>query len=368
MEIFKNKEVLDIEYIPTEDMLLLRKNEQEQLRRVFKNISSVPNHLACYGFTGTGKTCLTKFLMKRYIHQKFNQRILYINTCSYPTEHQALFYIVSLLGFNVKGTNLPSHYNALKKVINDYDLHILIVLDEVDKLLNKSGDNLLYNLLDTGRISLIMITNNVTCFDKIEDRVKSRLGGMPRILFSPYNAIQIGEILQKRVGVGFNESVFEDMVVPKIAAIAAQEHGDIRKAINLLRATGEIAEEKGTKIREGYIDMAYNLTESNEISNLITSLPLQARYVLMALCSSIRKLHAVDVAASTIYEEYLNVVKSYGVKELTDRRIADYVWTLDNTSLTIPRISSKRYGKERVVRLGVPINIITRILQTLENG
>jgi cell division control protein 6 len=252
---------------------------------------------------------------------------------------QALSYVVSLLGFNVKGTNLSSHYNALKKVINDYDLHILIVLDEVDKLLNKSGDNLLYNLLDTGRISLIMITNNVTCFDKIEDRVKSRLGGMPRILFPPYNAIQIGEILQKRVAVGFNEGVFEDTVAPRIAAIAAQEHGDIRKAINLLRATGEIA-----------------------------SLPLQARYVLMALCNSIKKLHAVDVGASTIYEEYLNVVKTYGAKDLTDRRIADYIWELDNTGLTISRISSKRYGKERVVRLGVPINIITRILERLENG
>lgn len=77
---------------------------------------------------------------------------------------------------------------------------------------------------------------------------------------------------------------------------------------------------------------------------------------------SLWKLHAVDVAASTIYEEYLNVVKNYGAKELTDSRIADYIWELDNTGLTISRISSRRYGKERVVRLGVPINIITKIL------
>jgi Cdc6-like AAA superfamily ATPase len=55
-------------------------------------------------------------------------------------------------------------------------------------------------------------------------------------------------------------------------------------------------------------------------------------------------------------------------KDLTDRRIADYIWKLDNTGLTISRISSKRYGKERVLRLGVPINIITRILERLENG
>ena len=57
-----------------------------------------------------------------------------------------------------------------------------------------------------------------------------------------------------------------------------------------------------------------------------------------------------------LHEEYLNVVRIYGAKDLTDRRIADYIWELDNTGLTISRISSKRYGKERVVRLGVPIN------------
>lgn len=189
---------------------------------------------------------------------------------------------------------------------------------------------------------------------------------MPRILFPPYNAPEINQILRKRVEVAFNEGVFESMVIPKIAAIAAQEHGDIRKAINLLRATGEIAEEKRTKIKEEYIDQAHNLIESNEIKNLIETLPPQARSVLIALCNSIKKLKTVEIGASTIYEEYLNIAKNYGMKELTDRRIADYIWELDNTGLTISRISSKRYGKERVVRLGVPINIITRILDRLE--
>jgi len=56
-------------------------------------------------------------------------------------------------------------------------------------------------------------------------------------------------------------------------------------------------------------------------------------------------------------------VKKHGAKDLTDRRIADYIWELVNTGLTISRISSKRYGKERVVRLGVPMNMITRILE-----
>ena len=62
------------------------------------------------------------------------------------------------------------------------------------------------------------------------------------------------------------------------------------------------------------------------------------------------------------------IIGGYGAKDLTDRRIADYIGELDNTGLTISRISSKRYGKERVVRLGVPINIITQILERLESG
>jgi hypothetical protein len=56
--------------------------------------------------------------------------------------------------------------------------------------------------------------------------------------FPPYNAIQIEEILQKRVSVGFNEGVFEDMVAPRIAAIAAQEHGENQ----VHRRVAEIAE------------------------------------------------------------------------------------------------------------------------------
>ena len=68
------------------------------------------------------------------------------------------------------------------------------------------------------------------------------------------------------------------------------------------------------------------------------------RYVLTALCNSIKKLHVVDVGASIIYEEYLDVVRSYGAKDLTDRRIADYIWERGNTGLTISRISPKGYG------------------------
>ena len=71
---------------------------------------------------------------------------------------------------------------------------------------------------------------------------------------------------------------------------------------------------------------------------------------------------------STIYAEYLNVVRSYGAKDLTDSKIEDYIWELDNTGFTTSGISSMRYRNERVVRLGIPINIIPRILERLENN
>jgi hypothetical protein len=78
-------------------------------------------------------------------------------------------------------------------------------------------------------------------------------------------AIQIDKILQKRVAVGFNEDVFEGPVIPKIAGIAAQEHGDIRKAINLLRATGEIASLPPCHLRRGTSTWRYAILSRNSM-------------------------------------------------------------------------------------------------------
>jgi len=52
--------------------------------------------------------------------------------------------------------------------------------------------------------------------------------------------------------------VLEDGVVPRVAALAAREHGDARKAIDILRFAGEIAEENDhDSVTEDCVDHAH---------------------------------------------------------------------------------------------------------------
>jgi Cdc6-like AAA superfamily ATPase len=127
-----------------------------------------------------------------------------------------------------------------------------------------------------------MITNNVAYFDRLEDRAKSRLGSR-KILFEPYNANMIRDILLKRAEVAFRKDVLEPTVIPKIAALSAQYHGDVPKAIGLLKHCGERAEERNTPVKESYIDIADEMKEEKLLRGTIKSFPLQVKVLLEAL-------------------------------------------------------------------------------------
>ena len=69
--------------------------------------------------------------------------------------------------------------------------------------------------------------------------------GEEEFVFHPYNAIQLQDILNERCGKAFKENVVSNGVVAKCAAYAAREHGDARRALDLLRIAGELSERDG---------------------------------------------------------------------------------------------------------------------------
>ena len=364
MIIFKDKQILDLTYIPDDHLLLYREKEREKIKIVIDSIHTSPSHLVCYGFSGTGKTMLVKYMMRKYSFQRFNEKLVYLNASDTPTELQAVSALMRDIGVPVRGKIMSNYYEALKKSVNDFNFHILVVIDELDKLLFKSGDNFIYNLLETGKISVLMITNNVMCFDRIEDRVKSRLGGMPKLLFEPYDANHLREILNKRAGVAMNSVNMEKAVIPKISAIAAQEHGDARRAISLLRSCGEIAEQRKSLVLESYIEEATDMTESNEVGEIVNSLPIQAQAVLTAICDAVENNGKMEANQSEVYDKYTIIAKNLSVKVLTDRRISDYIWEMEGSGLIITRIGARgRHVREKKIKLGVPARILLPIIK-----
>ena len=87
---------------------------------------------------------------------------------------------------------------------------LVIVLDEIDKLVKKSGDDTLYNLtrinsdLKNSKVSIIGISNDLSFKDFLDPRVLSSLSE-EEIVFPPYNAPQLVDILAQRSDAAFME-------------------------------------------------------------------------------------------------------------------------------------------------------------------
>ncbi len=365
--VFKNKYALSSSFLPSQ--ILHREKEIEELAKVLAPLlrNQAVSNVFIYGKTGTGKSLVTKHVTNQLLEasKKLNLKItlLYVN-CNLQgvsdTEYRLLAYLSNLLGEKLPVTGLPTSqvYQKFFNKIEELGGHFLIVLDEIDILVKKSGDRVLYNLvrindnLNNARINIIGISNDVTFLKKIDARIKSSLSE-EEIVFSPYNALQLKDILLSRAKIAFNEGAISEDVIAKIAAIAAKEHGDARKAIDLLRIAGEIADrEFSDKVLEKHVDEAIEKLEKDTIIELAKNLPRQSQAVLYSI---IKSCSSSPVTTSTdIYQVYREVSKFLGINQLTQRRVNDLINEMVNYGLINSKVISKgRYGKRKEIVLGI---------------
>jgi len=294
--IFKDKIYLQSNHKPEE---IPHRNDQ------IKQIASIlapalrgdrTSNLFLYGKTGTGKTLSIQYvkdaMYKRIKKEsKFELRIEYLN-CKLKkvsdTEYRILAELIKQLGGEVPSTGLPTQavYSKFVDLIDSKKQLIILILDEIDQTVKKISNNFLYNLtrlnseLSKSQLSVVGISNDLTFLDEVDPRVRSSLSE-EEIVFPPYNAIQIQDILNKRANNAFKEEILEDGVIAKCAAYAAREHGDARRALDLLRVAGELAErEANDKILLKHIDDANSKIEKDKILDVISSEPKQFQLVL----------------------------------------------------------------------------------------
>ena len=268
--IFKNRGVLQINYTP--NTIPHRKEQIESVASILAPClrGERVSNLFVYGKTGTGKTLSVQYVSQELLNKskelgKGELKIIYTN-CKLKkvsdTEYRILVEIISSLGTKVPATGLPTEsiYNKFIEIIDNKKQIILIILDEIDQAVKKISDNFLYTLtrlnseLRNAQISLVGISNSLTFMDGLDPRVRSSLGE-EEIIFPPYNALQLQDILKERAEKAFVEGALEDGVIAKCAAFAAREHGDARRALDLLRVAGELAERGGSKkLTQAFID------------------------------------------------------------------------------------------------------------------
>lgn len=387
--LFKNKTVLQSNYIP--ENILHRSEQIENIASILAPVlrGERVSNLFLYGNTGTGKTLSiqhigNKLLSKNRESGEDNLKVVYVN-CKLgktsETEYRILARLISELGGSVPSTGLPTGdvYSRFVEMIDNKKQIVLIILDEIDQAVKKISDNFIYSLtrlnseLKNAQISLIGISNSLTFMDNIDPRVKSSLAE-EEIIFSPYNALQLQDILKKRADRAFREDVLEEGVVAKCAAYAAREHGDARRALDLLRVAGEIAErEGGKKISLLHIDAANEKIERDKMLDIIEGEPKQFQLVLCAIMTLDNKKKSAErvdcMYTGEVYNAYQEICNKLKIEVLTQRRVSDILGEFDMLGIiNAQEISKGRYGRTREIKLMLPAAVKDKAREILEKS
>ena len=366
--IFKKKQALQSNYIPS--ILLYRDNEIQQIANVLAPCmrAEKSSNLFVYGKSGTGKTVSVKYVsanIKELAMQKnLPIKIIYLN-CKLKkiadTEYRLIAQLARKFGKTIPPTGLPTDevYSQLYRALDSEKIMAIIILDEIDEIVKKTGDEVLYNLtrMDTelkeSQVSIVGISNNIRFSQDLDPRVKSSLSE-EEIIFPPYNALQIQQILKKRAETAFHEDTILSGVIEKIAALSAREHGDARRALELLRVSAEIAERKDkSKVELEDVEQAEHKIEHDKSIEITKTQPKQFQAVFYSILD-ISERKKESIYTGDVYELYKSVVARSGMRPLTQRRVSDVIAELDTLGMINTKTISKgRYGRTREISVNI---------------
>ncbi|SIR75889.1 cell division control protein 6 [Haladaptatus litoreus] len=338
--IFSQKQLLNVGYVPESDHIVAR---NEEIRRLASALNpsiggEAPNNVFLYGKTGTGKSLCARYTTRRIVEAAANDvsvgRVV-VDCSQENTETRAIRATVQELndpevsGFVVPETGFghSRYYSLLWEALDARFDAVLIVLDELDRL---KGTNFLMQLsrateankLERCSVGIIGISNKIKYRNRLGERVKSSLQER-EIIFTPYDRDALRAIIRSRSN-AFNSGVLSDNVVSECAALAADEHGDARKAINLLRHAGELATiNEADKITVQHVHRANNLAERDRVNAILAGSTVQQKATLLAVVSLALVEKTRTFKTPEVYAAYEDICAESGLETLSKRRIHD---------------------------------------------
>ena len=367
--IIKNKNILQTSYIP--DQLPHRSKEIDQIASVIAAAlnGDKPSNLMIFGKTGTGKTAVMNFIgneLKKEDAETDGCEFIYIN-CEVIDTHYGILYTIGnqkQVEFDDRipytGWSIEKVFSKMRNYIDSQNKIFIIVLDEIDKLLIKSGDDVLYHLLiineglKNSKVSLVGISNKLSFIEMLDPRVRSRFGG-ENMVFEPYTSAQLEDILRERAKLAFDEGSIEDGVIAYCAALSARETGDARRALDFLRVATDIAERNGDSVvAEAHVKFAKNKIEMDIIIEAIKTLTIQSKTVLMSIIKNTED-GISTMTTGDVYSTYSSISEVLGTSILTQRRVTDLISELDMLGIIHAHVRSfGRAGRTKEIELSAP--------------
>ena len=372
-EIFCDRNQLGHEYVPS--TLPHREDQIQRLGAVLAPALAKErvSNLLAYGKTGTGKTIVTRFVLDRLQRAAKEHHVplntSYVNCRLAGTNYRVLAELCRSLGRDVPftGVAVGELLDRLRGAMRARSSVFLVALDEIDALVRRSDDDdsLLYELtrlngnFAEGWIGIIGISNDLHFKDFLDPRALSSLGD-EEMVFKPYSSEELYDILLQRSQTAFRLGVIQEGALRLCAALAAGEHGDARRALDLLRVAAELAERnREKKIEEWHIREAQHKVERDRVGEVLASLPLHSRILLIS-AMHLESARKDGYATGDVYGVYKELCKAGAVDHLTQRRISGLLNELDILGILNARVVSfGRYGRTKKIRLGVDAKAIT---------
>jgi len=384
--IFRDREVLRHSYRPQ-----ILPHRQPQIDNVASILApslrnETPSNILIYGKTGTGKTASVRYvgseLEKASSKMGTTCRIVHLNCEVIDTQYRVLAQIAKCIDDGIDDaasdktkshipmTGWPTDqvYAELKNQLDAGGGVLVIVLDEIDKLVKKSGDDTLYNLtrinsdLKNSKVSIIGISNDLSFKDFLDPRVLSSLSE-EEIVFPPYNAPQLVDILTQRATGAFLDGAIAEGVIPLCAALAAQEHGDARRALDLLRISGELADrDESRQVSEEHVKQAQAKIETDSMIECIATLPTQSKLILFSMLT-LEQMDQNIFTSGEVSRVYQDIAPSIQLDILTHRRITDLISELNMLGVINTRVVSRgRYGRTKEMWFDANTNKIREVV------
>jgi len=364
--LFQDRKALSPEYIP--ENLPFRTKQISEVAEVLAPAlhQSKPSNLLLYGKTGTGKTAVARRVVQRLAEQSNGTiQTPYVNTRIVGTEYRTLSEIAAQLGIEVPftGLSIGELVSRIFKGIQSKGANVVLVLDEIDYLVNAYNDDILYEFTRAGEritpgfLSLIGISNNLTFKEGLDPRVLSSLGE-EELVFPPYTTEELRSILSERSAVAFRPDAVPETTINLCAALAGSEHGDARRAVDLLRVAGEVAEREGLpQVDEACLRKASDKVERDRIQEALSTLPLQNKIIILAASK-----FASGSNTGELYLAYTNLARKSGVEVLTQRRVSGILAELDLLGLIEATVVSKgRRGRTKRIKILIDDETIARV-------
>ncbi len=354
--IFAKKASLDSLSIPPN--IIGRTKQAEQIIRYlvgYKQGYVVP-YISVYGRSGSGKSSVVRFVCDNMS----DISSCFVNMRQAKTVFGAANLILGGLGASSlkSAQGINSVIDTIGKEINSKlektnKTLFVLVLDELDVIFyDKRGkpSDFIYKLIVLEEklrendllLCIIGISNNVLPEYDLDDRVRSRIG-LSEIFFEPYSKSEVLGIIKERASEAFAKKI-DPKVLEYCAELSSSEHGDARRAIDLLRVSAEISISKGHTLGIQDVDLAQEELQKDRVEKTLSS----ASYHFRLVCGALARISYLTdkdwYSTSVLYKQYCSILEK-GKKPLSYRRVSELLTELENTGLVLSQTSSKgRHG------------------------